>query len=282
MPELPEVEVVRRGLSEHLRGRRIDEVRILHPRPVRSHPAGPEGMRISLKSRTVDAVHRRGKYLWLALDADALVIHLGMSGQFRISQPDDELPRNTRVLFDLDDGHQLRFIDQRMFGGLDWVPDQAHCPVPHIALDPFDDEYDEATVATRMRAKRTTVKRAILDQRLVSGIGNIYADEALWRSKLHFEHPTERLTHRRATAILGHARDVMVDALAQGGTSFDALYVNINGESGYFDRTLDAYGRENLPCHRCATPMVRRQFVNRSSFLCPRCQRMPRKVTPRR
>lgn len=280
MPELPEVEVVRRGLAEHLSGRRIEALRILHPRPVRSHPAGPDGMRAHLEGRTVDAVRRRGKYLWLVLDTDALVVHLGMSGQFRVNQPGDELLRNTRVLFDLDDGHQVRFIDQRMFGGLDWVQDAAHCPVPHIALDPFDDAFDPSAVATSMRAKRTTVKRALLDQRLVSGIGNIYADEALWRSKLHFEYPTERLTRRRAVEVLGHARDVMTEALAQGGTSFDALYVNVNGESGYFSRTLDAYGREGLPCHRCATPMVRRQFANRSSFLCTKCQRMPRKVSP--
>ncbi|MEO7587529.1 MAG: bifunctional DNA-formamidopyrimidine glycosylase/DNA-(apurinic or apyrimidinic site) lyase [Arachnia sp.] len=281
MPELPEVEVVRRGLAQHLTSRRIDRVRILHPRPVRSHPGGAEGMRGHLEGATVDAVRRRGKYLWFALDGDALVVHLGMSGQFRFNDPQDELVRNTRVILDLDNGQQLRFVDQRMFGGLHWEPDAADCPVPHIALDPFDDAYDEDAVGERMRTKRTTVKRALLDQRLVSGIGNIYADESLWRSKLHFDHPTQRLTPRRAHEVLHHARDVMAEALAQGGTSFDALYVNVNGESGYFSRTLDAYGREGLPCHRCATPMVRRQFANRSSFLCPRCQRLPRKVGQR-
>ncbi len=278
MPELPEVEVVRRGLSTHLLGRRIDAVHVLHPRPVRSHPAGAEGMKAHLEGRTIDAVRRRGKYMWFALDTDALVVHLGMSGQFRINEPDDELVRNTRVLFTLDDGCQLRFVDQRMFGGLEWVPDEAECPVPHIALDPFDGEFDAVEVAKTMRARRTTVKRALLDQRMISGIGNIYADESLWRAKLHFDHPTERLTQRRAVDVLGHAHDVMSDALAAGGTSFDSLYVNVNGESGYFSRSLDAYGREGLPCRRCATPMVRRQFANRSSFLCPRCQRMPRKV----
>ncbi|MDO5736047.1 MAG: bifunctional DNA-formamidopyrimidine glycosylase/DNA-(apurinic or apyrimidinic site) lyase [Propionibacteriaceae bacterium] len=282
MPELPEVEVVRRGLSDHLTGRRIDAVQVLHPRPVRSHPAGPDGMRAHLEGRTIDAVRRRGKYLWFAMDTDALVVHLGMSGQFRVNQPGEELARNTRVLFDLDDGRQLRFVDQRMFGGLEWVPDEAECPVPHIALDPFDPHFDVDAVVGDMRRRRTTVKRALLDQRLVSGVGNIYADESLWRSRLHFDHPTERLTQRRAKELLGHAHDVMEESLAQGGTSFDALYVNVNGESGYFSRTLDAYGREGLPCHRCATPMVRRQFANRSSFLCPRCQRMPRKVSPGR
>lgn len=281
MPELPEVEVVRRGLAGHLTGRRIDAVQILHPRPVRSHPAGVEGMKAHLQGRTIDAVRRRGKYMWLVLDADALVVHLGMSGQFRINAPNDELVRNTRALFTLDDGRQLRFVDQRMFGGLEWVPDTAECPVPHIALDPFDAAFDAGEVARRMRARRTTVKRALLDQRLVSGIGNIYADESLWRAKLHFDHPTERLTQRRAVEVLGHAHDVMTDALAAGGTSFDALYVNVNGESGYFSRSLDAYGREGLPCHRCGSPMVRRQFANRSSFLCPKCQRTARKVGQR-
>ncbi|MGO1384362.1 MAG: bifunctional DNA-formamidopyrimidine glycosylase/DNA-(apurinic or apyrimidinic site) lyase [Arachnia sp.] len=278
MPELPEVEVVRRGLAGHLVGRRFDAVHVLHPRPVRSHPGGAEGMIRALEGRTVDAVRRRGKFMWLVLDEDALVVHLGMSGQFRINDPGDELVRNTRVLFTLDDGRQLRFVDQRMFGGLHWVPDEAECPVRHIALDPFDEDFDGAAVARRMRSRHTTVKRALLDQAMVSGIGNIYADESLWRSRLHFEYPTQRLTQRRAVEVLGHAHDVMADALEAGGTSFDSLYVNVNGESGYFARSLDAYGREGLPCHRCGSPMVRRQFANRSSFLCQKCQRMPRKV----
>lgn len=277
MPELPEVEVVRRGLEAHLIGRRIEAVDVLHPRPVRSHPAGAEGMQRQLRGRTVDAVRRRGKYMWLALGEDALVVHLGMSGQFRINEQGDELVRNTRVLFSLDDGRQLRFVDQRMFGGLEWLEGMAACPVPHIALDPFDGAYDPAAVAQRMRTRKTTVKRALLDQRMVSGIGNIYADESLWRAEMHFEYPTNRLTQRRAVEVLRHAQTVMADALAQGGTSFDSLYVNVNGESGYFSRSLDAYGREDQPCHRCGTLIVRRQFANRSSFLCPRCQRRPRR-----
>ncbi len=278
MPELPEVEVVRRGLAGHLTGRSITAVRILHPRPVRSHPGGAEAMKAHLEGRTINAVCRRGKYMWFCLDADALVVHLGMSGQFRINEPGDELVRNTRVLLDLDDGLQVRFVDQRMFGGLEWVRDGAECPVPDIALDPFDDAFDPALVARRLRARRTTVKRALLDQRMVSGIGNIYADESLWRARLHFNHPTQRLTQRRAIAVLEHAHDVMAEALEAGGTSFDSLYVSVNGESGYFSRSLDAYGREGLPCHRCGAPMVRRRFTNRSSFLCPRCQRLPRRA----
>ncbi|MBB1570119.1 MAG: bifunctional DNA-formamidopyrimidine glycosylase/DNA-(apurinic or apyrimidinic site) lyase [Propionibacterium sp.] len=276
MPELPEVEVVRRGLENHLTGRRLEAVTVLHPRPVRAHPAGAEGFTSEITGRRVDAVARRGKYLWLVLGDDAMIAHLGMSGQFRVNQPGDPQLRNTRVLFDLDDGAQLRFIDQRMFGHLEFVPAGGRCPVPHIALDPFDPVFDPSTVARRMRAKHTTVKRALLDQGLVSGIGNIYADESLWRAKLHFDHPTARLAQARAISLLKHARDVMSEALTAGGTSFDSLYVNINGESGYFERGLDAYGREDQPCRRCATPMVRRRFTNRSSFLCPRCQRLPK------
>lgn len=273
MPELPEVEVVRRGLAGHLSGKTLERVTVLHPRPVRSHPAGPDGFAADLTGRTVTDIRRRGKYLWLALGDDALIIHLGMSGQFRINQPGDDLVRNTRVLFDLDDGTQLRFVDQRMFGGLELQPGQAECPVAHIALDPFDPAFDERAVAKRINTRRTGIKRALLDQTLISGIGNIYADEALWTSRVHYNHPSDELGPRRTLGLVRAARDVMAEALAQGGTSFDSLYVNVNGESGYFARSLKAYGREGEPCQRCGAPIVRRQFMNRSSFLCPKCQR---------
>lgn len=276
MPELPEVEVVRRGLVQHLRGRTIHGVQVLHPRPVRNHDVGPDGFVTDLLGRHVTDIRRRGKFAWWVLDdADALICHLGMSGQFRVDVPEAELPRNTRVTFRLDDGNELRFVDQRMFGGLTFVPGGANDPVPHIARDPFDPDYDVRAVARRMRGKRTTVKRALLDQGLVSGIGNIYADEALWRSRLHFETPTQALGPRKATAVLRDAHEVMAEALEQGGTSFDTLYVNVNGESGYFGRSLHVYGREALPCPRCGSAIVRKSFANRSSFLCPRCQRVP-------
>ena len=278
MPELPEVEVVRRGLETHAKGRTIEAVRVLHPRPVRTHPVGPDGFARDLAGRAVDDVRRRGKYLWLALGDDALVVHLGMSGQFRVNRVGDPLLPNTRALFLLDDGAELRFVDQRMFGGLDWRPGEGACPVGHVALDPFDPAFDAAAVGRRLRTRRTAVKRALLDQRLVSGIGNIYADETLWRAKTHFETPGDEIGPRQAVALIRTAADVMAEALAQGGTSFDALYVHVNGESGYFDRSLNAYGREGEPCGRCGAPIVRRPFMNRSSFLCPCCQRLPRGV----
>ncbi|WP_394276464.1 bifunctional DNA-formamidopyrimidine glycosylase/DNA-(apurinic or apyrimidinic site) lyase [Luteococcus sp.] len=285
MPELPEVETVRAGLEPLLTGRRTSGVRVLHPRPVRKHDAGPHDFELTLTGRTFAAPRRRGKYLWFPLtDGDAVLAHLGMSGQFRVDRPDAPLLRNTRVLFDLDGGQdQLRFVDQRMFGGLQLSPGGAELPaeIAHIALDPFDEHFDLDEVAQRLRRKRTTIKRALLDQGLVSGIGNIYADEALWLAQIHPERPTEKLSRAQAFAVLEAARTVMAEALGQGGTSFDALYVKVNGESGYFDRSLNVYGQTDRPCPRCGTGVMREQFMNRSSHYCPHCQRRPRASTSR-
>jgi formamidopyrimidine-DNA glycosylase len=278
VPELPEVEVVRRGLEPVVAGRRIEGVRVLHPRPVRRHLAGPDDFAATLAERTLAVPRRRGKYLWLPLtDGDALLAHLGMSGQFRVDAPDAPLQRHARVLFDLDDGVQLRFVDQRMFGGLSLSPGGADLPdeVAHIARDLFDPELDRDALVTRFRAKRSAAKRVLLDQTVVSGIGNIYADEALWAARVNGLTPASELAEAQVGTLLDAARDVMAAALAVGGTSFDALYVNVNGESGYFDRTLNAYGREGQPCTRCGTPIVREAFMNRSSFRCPQCQPLP-------
>lgn len=285
MPELPEVEVVRRGLAPIVAGRTLGRLQVLHPRPVRYHPGGAAGFASDLVDRTMAEPRRRGKYLWIPfVDGDALLVHLGMSGQFRVDDADAPLLANTRVLFDfVDAGAQLRFVDQRMFGGLQISIGGAELPsqIAHIAPDPFDPEFDVDEVARRLRTKRSTVKRALLDQQLVSGIGNIYADETLWRSRVHFDQPTASLTQRRAVDLLLNARQVMSQALEQGGTSFDALYVNVDGQSGYFGRSLSAYGREGQPCDRCGTPIVRESFMNRSSYRCPRCQPRPRRTAGR-
>ena len=275
MPELPEVEVVRRGLEQAISGRRIDRVRVLHPRPVRRHAAGPDDFATALTGRTFAAPRRRGKYLWLPLtDGDAVLAHLGMSGQFRLDAPGAPLQRHARVLVDLDDGVQLRFVDQRMFGGLSLSAGGAELPdeVAHIARDLFDPLVDLPALNARIRTRSSAVKRVLLDQRVVSGIGNIYADESLWAARIHGRTPASALTETEVSTLLGAAHDVMDAALAVGGTSFDALYVNVNGESGYFDRTLNAYGREGQPCARCGTPILRESFMNRSSFRCPVCQ----------
>jgi formamidopyrimidine-DNA glycosylase len=288
VPELPEVEVVRRGLADHAVGRTVAKVEVLHPRAVRRHLPGAADFEGRLTGRTLTVARRRGKYLWLELGGDtvgdAVLAHLGMSGQMLVrpaGQP-DETHLRIRIMF-ADDGPELRFVDQRTFGGLSidelvdspvvgLVPE----PIAHIARDPMEPGFDLVAAVEALRRKRTDVKRALLDQTLVSGIGNIYADEALWRAKLHWSRPTGKLTRKQAAEVLTAASGVMSEALLVGGTSFDALYVNVNGQSGYFSRSLAAYGQEGRPCPRCGTEIVREAFMNRSSYYCPRCQPPPR------
>jgi formamidopyrimidine-DNA glycosylase len=280
VPELPEVEVVRRGLDAHVVGRTITGVDVLHPRPLRRHLAGPTDFAASLTGRRILAARRRGKYLWLPLDGgDAVLGHLGMSGQLLVQPESAAAERHLRVRFRLDGGEsELRFVDQRMFGGLAVSTGGAELPpeIAHIARDPMDADFDDAGFLAKVTKRASGIKRILLDQTVVSGVGNIYADEALWRAGLHGDRPGERLRRADVTRLLSAVRNVMGAALAQGGTSFDALYVNVNGESGYFDRSLQAYGREGLPCIRCGTPIVRVSFMNRSSYFCPRCQPRPR------
>lgn len=281
MPELPEVEVVRRGLDRGLVGRRIQEVGVEHPRALRRHLGGAADFRARLVGRTVVAACRRGKYLWLPLDSgDALTAHLGMSGQLLVADPRAASPVHLRVWMTFaDGGPALRFVDQRTFGALLVDPGGARLPsvVAHIARDPLDPDFDPARASAALRRRRTGVKRALLDQTLVSGIGNIYADEALWRAGLHYARATDRLVPGQVRDLLAAVRDVLTESLEAGGTSFDALYVSAEGVSGLFERDLAVYGRAGLPCRRCGTPLRREPFMNRSSYLCPRCQPRPRR-----
>jgi formamidopyrimidine-DNA glycosylase len=322
VPELPEVEVVRRGLVSWVRGRTITGVEVLDPRSIRRHALGAQDFAGNLEGARVLDVVRRGKFLWLPLEeaaagpkpADpvqasgpvqatvALMAHLGMSGQLLMqdSAVPDEKHLKIRLRLSPAEGmpEQLRFVDQRIFGGLfvtSLIPTAdggpgglGEVPAPliaeeasHIARDPLDPHFSFDSFYRRLRIRKTGLKRALLDQSLVSGIGNIYADEALWRARLHYARPTDTLRRAEALRVLDAARDVMLDALAAGGTSFDSLYVNVNGASGYFDRSLNAYGRENQECRRCAAAgivsrMKREQFMNRSSYTCPVCQPRPR------
>jgi formamidopyrimidine-DNA glycosylase len=281
MPELPEVETVRRGLDRHVVGRTIDTVRVLHPRAIRRHPAGAADFEAALTGRRPEAARRRGKYLWLSVGEDALLAHLGMSGQLLVGEPDRPLSPHVRIRFTFaDSGPDLRFTDQRTFGYMCLAADGAELPGPiaHIAPDPFEPGFDPAALARRLRARRTGLKRALLDQSLVSGIGNIYADEALWRAGLHWARPTETLNRTEVARLIAAVREVLGEALAAGGTTFDSLYVNVNGESGYFDRSLAVYGREGEPCPRCGTPVRRDPFMNRSAYSCPHCQPRPRRA----
>ena len=282
MPELPEVEVVRLGLERGVVGRTIDRVHVEHPRAVRRHLAGARDFEDLLAGRTVTGALRRGKYLWLPLDSgDAVTGHLGMSGQLLVVPPEKPDEKHLRIRFSFTDGgRELRFVDQRTFGGLFVVAGGAELPstIAHIARDPVDPAFDDEAFVEGVRRRKTGIKRALLDQTLVSGIGNIYADEALWRVPLHWARPTETLPRPVLRELLEHVRRVLNESLAAGGTSFDALYVSTEGVSGLFERSLHAYGREGEPCDRCGTPIRRDAFMNRSSFSCPRCQPRPRRA----
>jgi formamidopyrimidine-DNA glycosylase len=295
MPELPEVETVRRGLVEHIAGRTIIGARVHHLRVARRHVAGPEDLCARLAGRRMLGVERRGKYLWVPLGdtssnldvtAGALLAHLGMSGQFRVT--DTPLSEHPHRRFDaqLDDGRWLTFLDQRTFGGIGWdtlvLDSTGTRQVPagwqHVAADPFEVGFDARAFSADVRRRSSDIKRVLLDQTVVSGVGNIYADEALWRAKVHPQREARRLPASTVSSVLTAARAVMAEALVEGGTSFDSLYVNVNGESGYFDRALAVYGRQDQACHRCGSPIRRLTFMNRSSFVCLRCQRPPRRA----
>jgi formamidopyrimidine-DNA glycosylase len=324
VPELPEVETVRAGVEQHVVGRTVATAEVMNPRAVRRDVSGPDGFAAAMAGRTFLRAERRGKYLWFALDdSEALLAHLGMSGQLLVGDPDRPLDPHVRARFTFTDGGpDLRFTDQRTFGHMMLVPFATSAPpaatsspaataaaapgnvvlppcgvepaiagptphgqrrggrlvpapIAHIGPDPLEAAFDAKDFAARLVRKKTQVKRALLDQSLISGIGNIYADEALWRAKLHWARPTDTLKPAEVSRLLEAVRDVLTEALKAGGTSFDALYVNVNGESGYFDRSLHAYGREGEPCDRCAAPIRRDAFMNRSSYSCPRCQKRP-------
>jgi formamidopyrimidine-DNA glycosylase len=279
VPELPEVETVRDGLQHHVSGRTFADVQVLHPRAARRHLAGADDLAAVLRGGTVGDVRRRGKYLWLPVDGDALIAHLGMSGQLVVGPAELPLTPHTRARFTFaDGGPDLRFVDQRTFGHLAFSPGGAELPaeIAHIAPDPLEAAFDEDRFVARLRARKTGIKRALLDQSLISGVGNIYADEALWRARMHWARGTDSLRRSDVLRLLAAVREVFGDAIRAGGTSFDSLYVQVNGESGYFDRSLAVYGRAGEPCPRCRTLIVREKFMNRSSFRCPRCQPRPR------
>ena len=345
MPELPEVETVRAGIADHSLSRPVRSVRVVDARSLRRHLPGPAQFEAALTGRALRGAYRRGKYLWLTLSEpdgtladEALVVHLGMSGQLLVrDEPGgdsgndsearaafDEQPRHLRVALELGPagatggaastnractGQRLLFVDQRIFGGMFLSPLVPDVPaavatnkaapgevperflvserflvpeaVKHIARDPLDEFFDPAAVRRKFLRTSSGIKKVLLDQSVISGVGNIYADEALWRARLHYAKPARTLSAAQTRELLEAVTQVLRESLAAGGTSFDTLYVNVLGESGYFERSLNAYGRAGEPCHRCAEAgrtslMVREPFQNRSSYRCPHCQRAPR------
>lgn len=310
MPELPEVETVRLGLSQYVIGASIRAIEVLDERSLKRHLPGPRDFVTALVGAQVLAVVRRGKFLWLPLklagkdEIDfALVGHLGMSGQMLIRDAGTEPDKLTRVIIHLDavDGSpiEFRFVDQRIFGSLqidELVPTadggfggfsestfragewQHKIPrsAAHIARDPLDPDFNVAAVIKRMRSKNSGIKRVLLDQGVVSGIGNIYADEALWAAKLHYDRPAKDISVAKLGALMGEVQGILERAVAAGGTSFDEQYKNVNGESGYFEVSLNAYGQTDRPCNRCGTAIRRDSWMNRGSHFCPKCQKHTR------
>ena len=277
MPELPEVETVRRGLERWVIGKKLKNIQALHRRVERPDSWAPI---TSLEGAKVTGINRRGKFLWFELDRpQVLMAHLGMSGQFLVQPIGKADERHVRARFTLAGGLQknreLRFIDQRTFGWL--AVDNLIGGIPsmaaHIAPDLFDPGFDQASVVANLRTRKSKIKSAILDQQILSGIGNIYADESLWAAKIHPERICGDLSAKKINLLIDSAREIMARALESGGTSFDDLYINVNGESGFFEQSLAAYGRPDEPCPRCGSPIRRITFGARSSHFCPRCQR---------
>lgn len=276
MPELPEVETVRRGLHHLITGYRIADAADLHPRALKAESIAPLA---TLKGARITGTARRGKFLWITLDRPfVLVAHLGMSGQFLIQEKDRPAAKHIRAQFSLKKSLRkldLVFNDQRTFGWLsiEQLTDSVPSSAQHIGLDPFDPDFDYQETVKKFAQRKVRIKTALLNQEIMSGVGNIYADEALWRAKVHPESLTSDLSRKKLAAVIDCATQVMQEAITQGGTSFDDLYINVNGESGFFDQSLSAYGREDEPCPRCGAPIKRIVFGARSSHFCPRCQR---------
>jgi formamidopyrimidine-DNA glycosylase len=275
MPELPEVETVRRGLAQLLTGFTFRSAQDLHPRLLKSTSLAPLS---NVVGSRVTGINRRGKFLWFELNREfVLVAHLGMSGQFLIARKDRPAPGHIRAHFQLSRGlnkRELAFSDQRTFGWLsvehltDGIPHSAQ----HIAVDPFDPSFSRAAVIKRMKSRKASIKKVILNQEIMSGVGNIYADESLWRAKIHPETQAHDLSEQKIGSLVDAATAVMAEAIQAGGTSFDALYINVNGESGFFETSLAAYGQEHQPCPRCGQQIRRIPFGSRSSHFCPKCQ----------
>ncbi|ANE04337.1 bifunctional DNA-formamidopyrimidine glycosylase/DNA-(apurinic or apyrimidinic site) lyase [Corynebacterium crudilactis] len=284
MPELPEVEVVRRGLEKHMVGHTIVSASVLHPRAARNQLGGGLEIEANLVGLKVGAAKRRGKFLWLELIDEpsgdtlpdlGLLVHLGMSGQMLVKAPDAPPNSHLRAKVELDNGDEVWFVDQRTFGywWLGELVDGVPARVTHIATDLLDPHADISRIAQNLKSRKSEIKRLLLNQEIVSGIGNIYADEMLWQAQIHPLQRADRLSLARLEELLLAGKEVMTKALAQGGTSFDALYVNVNGDSGYFSLSLNAYGQTGEPCDRCGSLIVRENFMNRGSHFCPRCQR---------
>ncbi|MFQ5967774.1 MAG: bifunctional DNA-formamidopyrimidine glycosylase/DNA-(apurinic or apyrimidinic site) lyase [Acidimicrobiia bacterium] len=272
MPELPEVETIRRHLSPLLEGRTVRSLEVRHPRMLRYQP---EGRLPTVPGRRVLEVGRRGKYLLITLDGGLTwVTHLGMSGRVRLTNPEEPFAAHTHVVASFDGGIQLRVIDPRTFGFVQFLDEDqmAKSSVGRLGPDALED--GAASIGPRLEGRRAAIKSLLLDQRFIAGIGNIYADEILYRARIRPKRPGGSLSAADAKRLQSSVRPVLRDGLRWGGTSLDDLAYRLpDGSAGDFLQKLRVYGRESEPCRRCQTPIRRTVISARSSFWCPTCQK---------
>ncbi|TBN36753.1 bifunctional DNA-formamidopyrimidine glycosylase/DNA-(apurinic or apyrimidinic site) lyase [Paracoccus subflavus] len=281
MPELPEVETVRRGLVPHLEGARIARAEVR--RPDLRWPLPPDLVQV-LTGATVTALRRRSKYLLAELDrGGTLLMHLGMSGRMLVQggslgdfhRDPAILPRHDHVVLTTDAGATITFNDARRFGMVDLIREgSAHPLLDHLGPEPFDDSFTPAYLAAALSVRRVPVKQALLDQRIVAGLGNIYVSEALHRAGIDPRRAAGRIGAARVAALVGHIRNVLTDAIAAGGSSLRD-HRQASGELGYFQHSFRVYDRKDAPCTApgCAGTIRRIVQGGRSSFFCSACQR---------
>lgn len=275
MPELPEVENVRRSLESLVTGKTIASVDVRLPRIIRT-PDDALRFALELEGCTIQAVGRRGKYLLLDVPPFTLVSHLRMEGQYRVAQRGEpELP-HTHVVFQFDDDSELRYRDVRQFGTMDLVPAGGPWPsgLAGLGPEPFDATLTVQAFHRRLH-RRAPIKAVLLDQTAIAGLGNIYVDEALFAVGIHPERPAERVTRKQAAALLEAIRDVLTQAIDAGGSSIKT-YTDGYGRHGGFQMALNAYAREGQPCRRCGAPIEKLRVAGRGTHVCPVCQRRPR------
>ncbi len=278
--ELPEVEVMRRDLEKDVVGRRIKEVEVKSSknamRTIRRHKTRKE-FTSQLVGRKIVKVERRGKYLLLTLDSgDILVVHFGMSGQFQRGTGRVALPAHTHVVFTFQQGGDLRFVDPRTFGELFVTsPDEIGKikELQHLAIDPLDQVFTWPTFQYLLAQRAAKMKPLMMDQKFISGLGNIYSDEVLFHAGLRYDRVSDTLSSQEVRRLYRAIQEILQDAIKLRGTTLeDEAYVDLFGKPGEYQNELKVYGREGLPCRRCRTPIQTIKIAQRNSYFCPQCQ----------
>ena len=270
MPELPEVETTRRGILPHLKGENVREV-IIH-NPAMRWPVEDSVTRIV--GARIEDVGRRAKYLLITSQHGTLILHLGMSGSLRICQPDVPLKKHDHFVLKLANNTELRLHDPRRFGAVLWHegPLNSHHLLDHLGPEPLEGAFHAGYLHQSCSKRKTTIKQHIMNGKVVVGVGNIYACEALFRSGIHPHRKAGQIAKRRLEKLTQEIKAVLQEAITQGGTTLRD-FLNESGEPGYFKQRLNVYDREDSPCHICDTPIRRTVISNRSTFYCPQCQK---------